>query len=62
VHIAEFEHFTRPADGEELNRMVPGQLGEGWGAHEFAAETSRHGKRQTFIFAARRRHRMGFSF
>ena len=57
VHIAEFEHFTGPADGEELNRMVEDKLGEGWA--RMIRETSRHGNEQTFIFAREEGNRMG---
>jgi hypothetical protein len=57
VHIAEFEHFTGPADGEELNRMVQDKLGEGWA--RMIRETSRHGNEQTFIFAREEGNRMG---
>ncbi len=57
VHIAEFEHFTRPADGEELNRMVQEKLGQGWA--RMIRETSRHGNEQTLIFARSEGNRMG---
>ena len=57
VHIAEFEHFTGPADGEELNRMVEDKLGEGWA--RMIRETSRHGNEQTLIFAREEGNRMG---
>ena len=49
VHVAEFEHFDKPADGEELNRMVEDKLGSGWA--RMIRETSRHGHEQTLIFA-----------
>jgi hypothetical protein len=57
VHIAEFEHFTGPADGEELNRMVQEKLGQGWS--RMIRETSRHGNEQTLIFARPEGNRMG---
>src|ERR1035441_7188233 len=30
LHVAEFESFSGPVDGEELNRMVEQKLGNGW--------------------------------
>ena len=48
VNVAEFEHFTGPMDGEELNRMVEQKLGEGW--KRMIRETSRNGNEQTLIF------------
>ena len=57
VHIAEFEHFTRPADGEELNRMVAEKLGQGW--QRIVRTTSRQGNEQTLIFARVEGNRMG---
>ncbi|MGD0739905.1 MAG: hypothetical protein ABR957_09940 [Terracidiphilus sp.] len=57
VQIAEFEHFTKPADGEELNRMVQEKLGEGWS--RIIRETSREGNEQTLIFARGEGNRMG---
>ena len=41
VHVAEFEHFSAPVDGEDLNRMVEEKLGQGW--ERMIRETSRHG-------------------
>ena len=49
IHVAEFEHFDKPADGEDLNRMVQEKLGSGWS--RMIRETSRHGHEQTLIFA-----------
>ena len=57
VHIAEFEHFTRPADGEELNRIVAEKLGQGW--QRIIRSTSRQGSEQTLIFARGEGNRMG---
>jgi hypothetical protein len=57
VHIAEFEQFTRPADGEELNRMVAEKLGHGW--QRIVRSTSRQGNEQTLIFARGEGNRMG---
>jgi hypothetical protein len=49
VHVAEFEHFSGPVDGDELNRMVEEKLGDGW--QRMIRETARHGGEQTLIFA-----------
>jgi len=49
VRIAEFEHFDKAADGEDLNRIVQEKLGAGWS--RMIRETSRHGHEQTLIFA-----------
>jgi hypothetical protein len=49
IHIAEFENFTQSVDGDELNRMVEGNLGQGWS--RFIRSTSCHGAEQTLIFA-----------
>ena len=57
IHVAEFEHFTAPVDGEELDRMVEQKLGQGW--TRMIRETSRHGGEQTLIFARPEKKRMG---
>lgn len=57
LHVAEFEHFSAPVDGEELNRMVEEKLGQGWG--RMIRETSRHGGGQTLIFSHDEGKRMG---
>ena len=57
VNVAEFEHFDKAADGEELNRMVEEKLGQGWS--RIIRDTSRHGDEQTLIFARRDGRRMG---
>ena len=57
VHVAEFEHFSAPVDGEELNRMVKEKLGQGW--ERMIRDTSRHGGEQTLIFAHPEGKRMG---
>ena len=57
VRVAEFEHFSAPVDGEELNRMVEERLGQGW--ERMIRETSRHGNEQTLIFAHPEGKRMG---
>jgi hypothetical protein len=56
VHVAEFEHFDKAADGEELNRMVEEKLGQGW--QRIIRDTSRHGDEQTLIFARSEGKRM----
>ncbi len=57
VRLAEFEHFSAPVDGEELNRTVEQKLGQGW--ERMIRETSRHGNEQTLIFAHPEGKRMG---
>jgi len=48
VHVAEFEQFSGPFDGEELNNLVAEKLGPGW--ERVIRETSRDGDSQTLIF------------
>jgi hypothetical protein len=48
IHVAEFDNFTEPVDGAELNRMVEEKLGPGW--ELMIRETSRKGPEQTLIF------------
>jgi len=57
MHVAEFEHFDKVVDGDELNRMVEEKLGAGW--QRMIRSTSRHGGEQTLIFAHRDGPRMG---
>jgi len=57
IRVAEFEHFDRQADGDELNQMVEEKLGAGW--NRMIRSTSRHGGEQTLIFAHREGPRMG---
>lgn len=57
VHVAEFEHFSGPVDGDELNRMVQEKLGQGW--ERMIRETSRKGYEQTLIFSHPEGRRMG---
>ena len=57
VRVAEFEHFSAPVDGEELNRMVEERLGQGW--ERMIRETSRRGDEQTLIFVHPEGERMG---
>jgi hypothetical protein len=61
LHVAEFEHFSAPVDGEELNRMVAEKLGQGWDRmiRETSRETDRHGGEQTLIFSQPEGKRMG---
>jgi len=57
VHVAEFEHFSAPVDGEELNRLVEEKLGQGW--ERMIRETNRHSGEQTLIFSHPEGRRMG---
>lgn len=57
VHVAEFEHFSGPVDGNELNRMVGERLGNAW--DRMIRETGRKGREQTLIFSRPEGSRMG---
>jgi hypothetical protein len=57
LHVAEFDSFSGPVDGEELNRMVEQKLGSGW--ERIIRETSRQGNQQTLIFMRPEGERMG---
>jgi hypothetical protein len=57
LRVAEFESFSGPVDGDELNRMVAEKLGAGW--TRMIRETSRSGKEQTLIFTHPEGDRMG---
>jgi hypothetical protein len=57
LHVAEFERFSAPVDGDELNRMVEEKLGPGW--ERIIRETSRNGNEQTLIFIHPEGERMG---
>ena len=57
LHIATFESFQDPVDGEELNAMVEQKLGAGW--ERMIRETSCHGSEQTLIFIHPEGQRMG---
>src|SRR6202789_2249013 len=57
LHVAEFEEFSQPVDGNELNRMVEEKLGAGW--ERMIRETSRKGHDQTLIFIHPEGERMG---
>jgi len=57
IHVAEFEEFSGPFDGEELNGLVESKLGPGW--ERVVRETSRNGDSQTLIFMRPEGSRMG---
>ena len=57
LHVAEFENFAGPVDGDELNRMVEEKLGADW--KRMIRETSRRGDEQTLIFVHPEGERMG---
>jgi hypothetical protein len=57
LHVAEFDAFSGPVDGEEMNRMVEEKLGVGW--ERIIRETSRHGDEQTLVFIHPEGQRMG---
>jgi hypothetical protein len=57
LHLAEFESFTEPVDGDELNRMAEEKLGPGW--ERIIRETSRQGHEQTLIFIHPEGDKMG---
>jgi len=57
LHVAEFESFSEPVDGDELNRLVEEKLGSGW--ERIIRETSRKGGEQTLIFIHPEDERMG---
>jgi hypothetical protein len=57
MHVAEFDSFSAPVDGGELNSMVEQKLGPGW--HRMIRETSRSGNEQTLIFVHPEGNRMG---
>jgi hypothetical protein len=57
VHVAEFEHFSQPVDGEELTHMVEKKLGPEW--QRMVRETSRRNQEQTLIYIHSEGNRMG---
>jgi hypothetical protein len=57
LNVAEFDQFSQPVDGNELNRMVEEKLGAGW--ERMIRETSRKGLEQTLIFIHPEGERMG---
>jgi hypothetical protein len=48
LHLAEFDDFKGPVDGEELNTIVAEHIGEGW--QRIVRETSRNGGEQSLIY------------
>jgi hypothetical protein len=48
IHVATFESFPGPVDGDDLNRIVEEKLGQGW--ERIIRETSHRGNEQTLIF------------
>lgn len=57
LHVAEFERFSGPMDGDELNDLVGGKLGPAW--ERVIRETGRNGTSQTLIFMRPEGSRMG---
>jgi hypothetical protein len=57
LHVATFENFSGPVDGDELNRIVEDKLGQGW--ERIIRETSKKGIEQTIIFLRPEEERMG---
>jgi hypothetical protein len=57
VHVAEFEHFYGPLDGEQLDQMVQEKLGRDW--DHMVRETNRKGRELTLIFTRPEGKRMG---
>jgi|SRR5579863_3277428 len=57
LHIADFESFPGPVDGDELDSIVEERLGPGW--ERMIRETERHGDEQTLIFTRPEGQRMG---
>lgn len=57
LHLAEFEDFSAPVDGDELNTLVTEKLGSGW--ERMIRETSRKDNEQTLIFTRPEGKRMG---
>jgi hypothetical protein len=57
IHVAEFEDFSGPFDGNELNDMVGEKLGPGW--ERVIRETNRNGDEQTLIYMRPEGARMG---
>lgn len=57
IHIAEFDHFSAPVDGDELNALVAQKLGSGW--QRMIRETSKKGREQSLVFARPEGNRMG---
>jgi len=57
LHVAEFDNFSAPMDGEDLTRMVEQKLGSGW--QRVVRETSRGGQEQSLIYMRPEGSRMG---
>ena len=59
LHVAEFDHFTKPLDRDDLDRLVAEKMGAGW--ERVILETSRHGQKteQSFIFMRDEHPRIG---
>jgi hypothetical protein len=57
IHVAEFERFSGPFDGDELNGLLESRLGPAW--ERVIRETSRDGETQTLIFMRPEGSRMG---
>ena len=57
MHVAEFEQFDTPMDGQELNDLCQSKLGPSW--ERVIRETSRNGETQTLIFMRPEGSRMG---
>jgi hypothetical protein len=57
LHVAEFENFPGPVDGDELNDLVANRVGEGW--MRMIRETSRGGGDQTLIYIRPEGDRIG---
>jgi hypothetical protein len=57
LHVATFENFSGPVDGNELNRIVEEKIGQGW--ERIIRNTSRHGGEQTVIFMRPAGQKMG---
>jgi len=57
IHLAEFEQFSGPFAGEELNDLVQSKLGPGW--ERIIRETRRNSASQTLMFMRPEGSRMG---
>jgi len=57
MHVAEFEQFDAPMDGQELTDLCASKLGPSW--ERVVRETSRNGGTQTLIFMRPEGSRMG---
>ncbi len=57
MHVANFEQFDAPMDGQELTNMVESKLGPAW--ERVIRETNRNGETQTLIFMRPEGSRMG---